>query len=58
MEEDSIFSIDEGSTLSLTTDPAARGVGPSIRAGNSDDKRSLGEGVDIYVVGETQSYAG
>jgi peptidase inhibitor I9 len=62
MEEDSILLIDEESTRSLTTDPGARaldGVGPSIRrAGNSDDEYSLGKGVDIYVVGETHSYAG
>ena len=62
MEEDSILSIDEDSTFSLTTDPATRaldGVRPSIhRAANSDDRNSLGRGVDIYVLGETHSYAG
>jgi hypothetical protein len=51
MAEDSIISIDEESTLSLTTGPAVRalaGVDPSIRRAEN-----LGEGVDIYVIGET-----
>ena len=62
MEEDSIASIDEDFTRSVTSDPAARaldGVGPSVyRAGNSENKKNLGQGVDIYVVGETHFYAG
>ena len=62
MEEDSILSIDQEPTFALTTDPAARaldGVGSSIyRTSNSDDENGLGEGVDIYILGETHSYAG
>ena len=57
--EDSVVSVDYESIHFPTTDPAARAltdVDSSIRRPGTAE--NLGQGVNIYVVGETRRYSG
>jgi hypothetical protein len=58
IKQDYIFSIDYDSTDSPTTDPAPRALAnfdPIMRRAGIPG--SLGQGIDIYVIGETRLHA-